>query len=463
MLSDVRGAASADVTVENEVANSATALIGCRVAPRMCSRSGPVFACELTVRWVSCGKIQDEEWDPDEPGDDDARCATPLVGGCRWTPTWSGLSGLLPSVEAGTLSDVTIVDQVKPRDPKPDATIGDYADAGRRGQPGQSPEAMEMTPIDVQHPRRVAGRLARVAAAASLAGLAGVALALPTNTFARVAGPPGGGRRDGADDARRMSDDAKPGYDRSKRGTLVPSRTLGARSDAEPVRVLVVRLSAMGDVIHGIPAIAALRRERPNLQIGWLVEQRSDGAAICASFPERMQPRSELKPLVDWVHVTDFREWRKGLSSPATWRDMRGCMRESAGHQGTTWTYRARSARPWRRGCRGRSRAWALRDRGKRRRAGSTQQYVVQVVGLCPSTGSVQVLLCRTCAPALPAAPAGPTRDFAPDSRAAMAERIAPCRSSGMRARSHAPTSEPRMSRHVAGDESPLRHSPESP
>ena len=45
-------------------------------------------------------------------------------------------------------------------------------------------------------------------------------------------------------------------------------------ADSETLRVLVVRLSAMGDVIHGIPAIAALRRERPNLQIGWLVEER---------------------------------------------------------------------------------------------------------------------------------------------------------------------------------------------
>ena len=51
--------------------------------------------------------------------------------------------------------------------------------------------------------------------------------------------------------------------------TLVQEELTGA--DPPTLRVLVVRLSAMGDVIHGIPAIAALRRERPNLQIGWLV------------------------------------------------------------------------------------------------------------------------------------------------------------------------------------------------
>ena len=83
-------------------------------------------------------------------------------------------------------------------------------------------------------------------------------------------------------------------------------------ADSEPLRVLVVRLSAMGDVIHGIPAIAALRRERPSLQIGWLVEQRWM-ELLCAHPPERLQPRSELKPLVEWVHVSDFKGWRKGL------------------------------------------------------------------------------------------------------------------------------------------------------
>jgi len=98
-------------------------------------------------------------------------------------------------------------------------------------------------------------------------------------------------------------------------------------SEQAGLRVLVVRLSAMGDVIHGIPAIAALRAARPNLQIGWLIEQRWM-ELLCAHPMERLQPRSELKPLVDWVHVSDFKEWRKGLSSGATWSEMRSCMRE---------------------------------------------------------------------------------------------------------------------------------------
>lgn len=98
-------------------------------------------------------------------------------------------------------------------------------------------------------------------------------------------------------------------------------------SEGEALRVLVVRMGAMGDVIHGIPAIAALRVARPNWRVGWLIEQRWM-ELLCAHETERMQPRSRLKPLLDWVHISDFQEWRKGLSSAATWREMGGCMRE---------------------------------------------------------------------------------------------------------------------------------------
>lgn len=98
-------------------------------------------------------------------------------------------------------------------------------------------------------------------------------------------------------------------------------------SGSGELRVLVVRLSAMGDVIHGIPAVAALRAARPNIKVGWLIEQRWM-ELLCAHPVERLQPRSELKPLVDWVHVSDFKGWRKELSSGATWSEMRGCMRE---------------------------------------------------------------------------------------------------------------------------------------
>src|ERR1035437_9776047 len=92
-------------------------------------------------------------------------------------------------------------------------------------------------------------------------------------------------------------------------------------------RLLVVRLSAMGDIIHGMPAIAALRRAMPDLQIGWLVEERW-AELLCARDSERLAARSERKPLADWVHVAKFSSWHKALFSHETWREIRSCQRE---------------------------------------------------------------------------------------------------------------------------------------
>jgi lipopolysaccharide heptosyltransferase I len=43
-------------------------------------------------------------------------------------------------------------------------------------------------------------------------------------------------------------------------------------TDAAPQRLLVIRLSAFGDVIHTIPAVAALRDALPQTEIAWAVE-----------------------------------------------------------------------------------------------------------------------------------------------------------------------------------------------
>jgi heptosyltransferase-1 len=44
------------------------------------------------------------------------------------------------------------------------------------------------------------------------------------------------------------------------------------RDHAVTMNILIVKLSAIGDVIHTLPALTALRRHYPNAQIDWLVE-----------------------------------------------------------------------------------------------------------------------------------------------------------------------------------------------
>ncbi|MGA9904239.1 MAG: hypothetical protein WBQ39_20025, partial [Terriglobales bacterium] len=38
--------------------------------------------------------------------------------------------------------------------------------------------------------------------------------------------------------------------------------------------LLIVRLSAMGDIIHTLPAAAVLRQAFPHATLGWLIEER---------------------------------------------------------------------------------------------------------------------------------------------------------------------------------------------
>lgn len=86
------------------------------------------------------------------------------------------------------------------------------------------------------------------------------------------------------------------------------------------MRVLVVRLGAMGDVLHAMPAIAALRARIPECHIGWVIEPRW---APLLTAPGG-KGRTSAMPLVDVVHTANARGWARQALTPATWRAMRG-------------------------------------------------------------------------------------------------------------------------------------------
>ena len=87
-------------------------------------------------------------------------------------------------------------------------------------------------------------------------------------------------------------------------------------------RILIVRLGAMGDVLHALPAVAALRHALPAARIGWVIEERWAGL-LAASSARRDQERSPAKPLVDMLHLVDTRSWRSALFSDETWNEVR--------------------------------------------------------------------------------------------------------------------------------------------
>jgi ADP-heptose:LPS heptosyltransferase len=65
---------------------------------------------------------------------------------------------------------------------------------------------------------------------------------------------------------------------------------------APNARVLLVRLSAMGDVLFGLETLASMKRERPDLRVDWLVEDRFAG--LLRGHPQLEQvlevPRRDL-------------------------------------------------------------------------------------------------------------------------------------------------------------------------
>jgi heptosyltransferase-1 len=101
-------------------------------------------------------------------------------------------------------------------------------------------------------------------------------------------------------------------------------------SAADPESLLIVRLGAMGDIIHTLPAATALRNALPNTRIGWIVEERWAELLCARNFP-RSGRRSPARPLVDFVHAVDTKAWRKSLLSKATQRQISAALHEVRG------------------------------------------------------------------------------------------------------------------------------------
>jgi heptosyltransferase-1 len=79
-------------------------------------------------------------------------------------------------------------------------------------------------------------------------------------------------------------------------------------------RLLVVRLGAMGDILHALPAVTALRQTHPDWEIGWVVEPR--WRALLGA--EESIGRGPAQPLVDRLHFAPTKSWRKAPLSRQT-------------------------------------------------------------------------------------------------------------------------------------------------
>ncbi|MCP4747097.1 MAG: glycosyltransferase family 9 protein [Desulfobacteraceae bacterium] len=83
-------------------------------------------------------------------------------------------------------------------------------------------------------------------------------------------------------------------------------------------KILIVKLSAIGDVVHTLPALNALRRHYPQAHITWLVEEAAAGF---------IQGHHALNRVL----ISKRKKWIKGLASPQRrthWQAIRRFLRQ---------------------------------------------------------------------------------------------------------------------------------------
>jgi len=81
------------------------------------------------------------------------------------------------------------------------------------------------------------------------------------------------------------------------------------------MRILIVKLGSIGDIVHTLPALAAIRKAMPNAEISWVVERRA--AEILRD-----------NPILDRLIEVDTKALRRGLVSGETLRAPRQQLRQ---------------------------------------------------------------------------------------------------------------------------------------
>jgi heptosyltransferase-1 len=79
-------------------------------------------------------------------------------------------------------------------------------------------------------------------------------------------------------------------------------------------KILLVKLSSLGDVLHNLPIVWDLRKRLPKAQIDWIVEE---------GYVHLLEPLKTTETFkgIDRIIPVAFRRWRKNLFSLRTWRE----------------------------------------------------------------------------------------------------------------------------------------------
>ena len=78
-------------------------------------------------------------------------------------------------------------------------------------------------------------------------------------------------------------------------------------------KILLVKLSSLGDVLHNLPIVWDLRSRLPNAQIDWVVEE---------GYVHLLQPLLTREGFqgIDRIIPFGLRRWKKSIFSLDSWR-----------------------------------------------------------------------------------------------------------------------------------------------
>jgi heptosyltransferase I len=97
--------------------------------------------------------------------------------------------------------------------------------------------------------------------------------------------------------------------------------------DDDAMRVLIVRIGAMGDVVHSMPAVAALRELHPDWEIRWAVEPVWTELMQAGDF-DAARGRGAGMPLVDGWYPVPTKAWKKRLLAGSTIAEIKALRHE---------------------------------------------------------------------------------------------------------------------------------------
>jgi heptosyltransferase-1 len=92
-------------------------------------------------------------------------------------------------------------------------------------------------------------------------------------------------------------------------------------------KILIARLGALGDILHALPAVTAIRAALPQATIGWLVEER--WTELLTTHHPKQSPDTvgPQKPVPNLIHTVDTMRWRRRVFRPETLAEVRGALR----------------------------------------------------------------------------------------------------------------------------------------